>query len=28
MVLWTRHGNVDTLVLEELLPDGTDRYVH
>jgi len=28
MVLWTRHGSVDTLVLEELLPDSTDRYVH
>lgn len=28
MVLWTRHGDVDTLILEELLPDGEPRYVH
>ena len=28
MVLWTRRGDVDTLILEELLPDGAPRYVH
>jgi Smg protein len=28
MVLWTRQGDVDTLVLEELLPDPTQRHVH
>lgn len=28
MVLWTQHGNVDTLVLDELLPDGSQRQVH
>jgi Smg protein len=28
MVLWTRRGDVDTLVLEELLPDGGPRAVH
>ncbi len=28
MVLWTRHGSVDTLVLEELLPDDAQRHVH
>ncbi|MGA8054519.1 MAG: DUF494 domain-containing protein [Burkholderiales bacterium] len=28
MVLWTRQGNVDTLVLEELLPEEGQRYVH
>lgn len=28
MVLWTRRGNVDTLILEELLPEGEPRYIH
>jgi uncharacterized protein Smg (DUF494 family) len=28
MVLWTRQGDVDTLVLEELLPDAAQRHVH
>lgn len=28
MVLWTRQGNLDTLILEELLPDGEPRNVH
>lgn len=28
MVLWTCRGNVDTLILEELLPDGSSRCVH
>ncbi len=28
MVLWTQHGNVDTLILDELLPDGSQRQVH
>jgi Smg protein len=28
MVLWTRHGSVDTLVLEELLPEGSPRQIH
>lgn len=28
MVLWTHRGDVDTLVLEELLPDGGPLYVH
>ena len=28
MVLWTRRGNVDTLILEELLPDGGPRHIH
>jgi Smg protein len=28
MVLWTRQGDVDTLVLEELLPDPAQRHVH
>ncbi len=28
MVLWTRRGDVDTLVLEELLPEGGPRAVH
>lgn len=28
MVLWTRRGDVDTLILEELLPEGGPRYVH
>lgn len=28
MVLWTQHGDVDTLVLEELLPEGGPRNVH
>jgi Smg protein len=28
MVLWTRQGNVDTLVLEELLPEGGPRQIH
>jgi len=28
MVLWTRQGDVDSLILEELLPDGEPRYVH
>ena len=28
MVLWTRRGSVDTLVLEELLPEGGPRHIH
>ena len=28
MVLWARRGNVDTLILDELLPDGSQRQVH
>jgi Smg protein len=28
MVLWTRRGNVDALVLDELLPDGEKRHMH
>ena len=28
MVLWTRRGSVDTLILDELLPDGEKRQVH
>ena len=28
MVLWTRRGNVDALVLDELIPDGERRQVH
>lgn len=28
MVLWTRRGSVDTLVLDELLPDGEKRQMH
>lgn len=28
MVLWTKRGNVDALVLEELLQDGSTRVVH
>ncbi|HET7763891.1 MAG TPA: DUF494 domain-containing protein [Burkholderiales bacterium] len=28
MVLWTRRGNVDALVLDELIPDGDTRQVH
>jgi len=28
MVLWTRRGNVDTLILDELLPDGEKRLMH
>jgi len=28
MVLWTRRGNVDALVLDELIPDGEKRLVH
>src|SRR5262245_11005377 len=28
MVLWTRRGNVDVLVLDELIPDGEKRQVH
>ena len=28
LVLWTRHGSVDTLVLDELLPDGDRRLMH
>ncbi|MSQ55858.1 MAG: DUF494 domain-containing protein [Betaproteobacteria bacterium] len=28
MVLWTRRGNVDALVLDELLPEGESRQVH
>lgn len=28
MVLWTRRGNVDALVLDELIPDGHTRQVH
>ena len=28
MVLWTRRGNVDALILDELLPDGEKRQMH
>jgi Smg protein len=28
MVLWTRRGSVDTLILDELLPDGEKRQMH
>jgi len=28
MVLWTRRGNVDALVLDELIPDGEKRQMH
>ena len=28
MVLWTRRGNVDALILDELLPDGERRQTH
>jgi Smg protein len=28
MVLWTRRGNVDALVLDELIPDGDKRPMH
>lgn len=28
MVLWTRRGSVDTLILDELLPDGEQRQMH
>lgn len=28
MVLWTRRGNVDTLILDELLPDGETHQMH
>lgn len=28
MVLWARRGDVDTLILEELLPEGGPRNVH
>ena len=28
MVLWARRGNVDTLILEELLPEGGPRHIH
>jgi Smg protein len=28
MVLWTREGSVDSLVLDELLPDGEPRNLH
>jgi Smg protein len=28
MVLWTRRGSVDALVLDELLPDGEKRQMH
>jgi len=28
MVLWTRRGNVDALILDELLPDGEKRQIH
>lgn len=28
MVLWTRRGNVDALILDELLPDGERRQIH
>lgn len=28
MVLWTRRGNVDSLILDELLPDGEKRQMH
>lgn len=28
MVLWTRRGDVDSLMLEELLPSGGPQYIH
>jgi Smg protein len=28
MVLWTRRGSVDALILDELLPDGEKRQIH
>jgi Smg protein len=28
MVLWTRRGDVDTLILEELLHEGGPRHIH
>jgi len=28
MVLWTRRGSVDALILDELLPDGQKRQMH
>jgi Smg protein len=28
MVLWTRRGEVDALILDELIPDGDMRQVH
>jgi len=28
MVLWTRRGNVDALILDELLPEGEKRQIH
>jgi hypothetical protein len=28
MVLWTRRGEVDALILDELIPDGEMRQVH
>lgn len=28
MVLWARRGSVDTLILDELLPDGEKRQMH
>ena len=28
MVLWTRRGNVDALVLDELIPDAEKRQIH
>ena len=28
LVLWTHRGDVDTLVLEELLPEGGPRNIH
>lgn len=28
MVLWTRRGSVDTLILDELLPDGEKHHMH
>jgi Smg protein len=28
MVLWTRKGNVNALILDELLPDGEKRQLH
>lgn len=28
MVLWTRRGDVDTLMLEELLPSGDPQHIH
>jgi uncharacterized protein Smg (DUF494 family) len=28
MVLWTRRGNVDALVLDQLIPDGEERPMH